>query len=108
MAVLEGRGRNQPQQIREQSGGKRSIHRRSQSDDRCLQWAEPQSLWLWWIRGAVKASTEEKGQFTVRIRTLLVPPLVQPRLPLLPDGVCTSTLKVPGAETMEEGIETVS
>jgi hypothetical protein len=59
-------------------------------------------------RAAVKASTDEKGQFTVRIRTLLVPPLVQPRLPLLPDGVCTSTLKVPGAETMEEGIETVS
>ena len=47
-------------------------------------------------------------QFTVRTRTLLVPPLEQPRLPVLPDGVCTATLKVPGAGIMEELIVTVA
>ena len=33
---------------------------------------------------------------------LLVPPLEQPRLPVLPAGVCTATLKLPGAGIMEE------
>ena len=45
---------------------------------------------------------------TVRMRTLLVPPLEQPRLPLLPAGVCTAMLKPPGAGIMDEVIVTVS
>jgi hypothetical protein len=45
---------------------------------------------------------------TVRTRTLLVPPLEQPRLPVLPPGVCTSTLKLPGAWIMEEPMVTAS
>ena len=40
------------------------------------------------------------------MRTLLVPPLEQPRLPVLPAGVCTATLKLPGAGIMEELIVT--
>jgi len=44
---------------------------------------------------------------TVRTRTLLVPPLEQPRLPVLPAGVCTATLKLPGAGIMEEPMATV-
>jgi hypothetical protein len=35
---------------------------------------------------------------TVKVRVLLVPPLVQPRLPEVPLGVLTFTLAVPGAE----------
>jgi hypothetical protein len=45
---------------------------------------------------------------TVRTRTLLVPPLEHPRLPVLPAGVCTVTLKLPGAGIMEELMATVS
>ena len=45
---------------------------------------------------------------TVRTRTLLVPPLEQPRLPVLPAGVCTVTLKLPGAGIIEEPMVTVS
>ena len=48
------------------------------------------------------------GQLTVRTRTLLVPPLEHPRLPVLPAGVCTATLKIPGAGIMEELTLTVS
>jgi hypothetical protein len=47
------------------------------------------------------------AQFTVRMRTLLVPPLEQPRLPVLPAGVRTATLKLPGAGIIEELIVTV-
>ena len=36
-------------------------------------------------------------QLTVSIRTLLFPPLVQPRSPEFPLGVCTMTLTCPGA-----------
>ncbi len=39
---------------------------------------------------------------------LLVPPLEQPRLPLLPEGVCTTTLKGPGPAIMEDVMLTVS
>jgi hypothetical protein len=42
------------------------------------------------------------GQLTVRTRTLLVPPLEQPRLPVLPAGVCTVMLKLPGAGINKE------
>jgi hypothetical protein len=45
---------------------------------------------------------------TVRTWLLLVPPLEQPRLPLLPAGVCTTTLKLPGAGIIEEAMLTVS
>ena len=38
----------------------------------------------------------------------LVPPLEQPRLPLLPAGVCTTTLKLPGPAIMEDEMLTVS
>ena len=48
------------------------------------------------------------GQLTVRTRALLVPPLEQPRLPVLPAGVCTVMLKLPGAGIMEEPMVTVS
>ena len=41
-------------------------------------------------------------------RALLVPPLEQPTLPLLPAGVCTVTLKLPGAGIMEELMVTVT
>ena len=51
----------------------------------------------------IQIATEDAvAQFTVRMRTLLVPPLVQPRLSLLPAGVRTATLKLPGAGIMEE------
>jgi hypothetical protein len=39
---------------------------------------------------------------------LLVPPLEQPRLPLVPAGVCTATLKLPGPAIMEDVMLTVS
>lgn len=39
---------------------------------------------------------------------LLVPPLEQPRLPLLPAGVCTATLKPPGAGIMDDVMVAVS
>ena len=39
---------------------------------------------------------------------LLVPPLEQPRSPLLPLGVCTTTLKLPGPGIIEEVTLTVS
>ena len=45
---------------------------------------------------------------TVMTRALLVPPLEQPTLPLLPAGVCTVTLKLPGAGIMEELMVTVT
>ena len=41
-------------------------------------------------------------QLTVRVWVPLVPPLEQPRLPELPEGVCTWTLKLPAAGTMED------
>jgi len=47
------------------------------------------------------------GQLTVRIWALLVPPLEQPRSPLLPAGVCTTTLKLPGAGIIEDVMLTV-
>ena len=47
-------------------------------------------------------------QLTVRARALLVPPLEQPRSPLLPAGVCTATLKLPEAGIIEEVMLTVS
>jgi len=47
-------------------------------------------------------------QLTVRTWLLLVPPLEQPRLPLLPAGVCTTTLKLPGAAIIEDVMLTVS
>jgi len=43
-----------------------------------------------------------RGQLTVRVWVPLVPPLEQPRLPELPEGVFTSTLKGPGAGIMED------
>jgi len=45
---------------------------------------------------------------TVRTRALLVPPLEQPRLPVLPADVCTVTLKLPGAGIMDEPMVAVS
>lgn len=51
---------------------------------------------------------DARAQLTVRICALLVPPLEQPRLPELPAGVCTSTLKVPGAGIIEEVMVPVS
>ena len=42
------------------------------------------------------------------MRTLLLPPLEQPRLPVLPAGVCTAILKLPGAGIIEELMATVS
>ena len=48
------------------------------------------------------------GQLTVRTRPLLVPPLEQPRSPVLPAGVLTTTSKLPGAEIMEDVIVTFS
>jgi hypothetical protein len=39
---------------------------------------------------------------------LLVPPLEQPRLPLVPAGVWTTTLKLPGPAIMEDVMLTVS
>jgi hypothetical protein len=45
---------------------------------------------------------------TVRTRPPLVPPLEQPRLPLLPAGVFTVTLKAPGAGIIEEVTVAVS
>jgi hypothetical protein len=42
----------------------------------------------------------------VNVRALLVPPLVQPRLPELPLGVLTVTLAVPGAEIVSVVIVT--
>jgi hypothetical protein len=50
----------------------------------------------------------ELDQLTVRTRVLLVPPLEQPRLPLLPAGVCTATLKLPGAGIIDDVMVTVS
>jgi hypothetical protein len=40
-------------------------------------------------------------QLTVRTRTLLVPPLEHPTSDVLPAGVCTEMLKVPGAVIMD-------
>src|SRR5208282_6607205 len=48
------------------------------------------------------------GQLTVRTCPRLVPPLEQPRSPVLPPGVCTTTLKLPGAGIMEDVMVTVS
>jgi hypothetical protein len=39
---------------------------------------------------------------TVKTRALLVPPLEQPTSLVLPPGVCSVTLKLPGAGIMEE------
>ena len=44
---------------------------------------------------------------TVRVWALLVPPLEQPKSPLLPAGVCTTTLKLPGAGIIEDVMLTV-
>ena len=41
------------------------------------------------------------GQLTLRTCPLLVPPLEQPRSPVLPAGVLTTTLKLPTAGIME-------
>ena len=48
------------------------------------------------------------GQLTVKTCPRLVPPLEQPRSPVLPAGVFTTTLKLPGAGTMEDVIVTSS
>jgi hypothetical protein len=48
------------------------------------------------------------GQLTVKICALLVPPLEQPKLPVLPAGVLTTTLKLPGAGIIEDVMVTVS
>ena len=48
------------------------------------------------------------GQLTVRTCSLLVPPLEQPRSPVVPGGVFTTTLKVPGAGIREDVIVTLS
>lgn len=48
------------------------------------------------------------GQLTVRTCPRLVPPLEQPRSPVVPPGVCTTTLKLPGAGIMEDVMVTVS
>jgi len=45
---------------------------------------------------------------TLKVRVWLLPPLEQPRLPELPEGVCTRTLKVPGAGIMVDVMVTVS
>ena len=44
----------------------------------------------------------------VRTNVLLLPPLSQPRLPVLPPSVCTETLYAPGPEIMLEVRVTVS
>jgi hypothetical protein len=49
-----------------------------------------------------------RGQLTVRIWALLVPPLEQPRSPVLPAGVCTTTLKLPAPGIMEDVMLAVS
>jgi hypothetical protein len=54
------------------------------------------------------AKEDARAQLTVRMRTLLVPPLEQPRLSVLPAGVRTAMLKLPGAWIMEELIVTVA
>lgn len=59
-------------------------------------WTQRESVWFVGL------------QLTVRTWLLLVPPLEQPRSPLLPAGVCTTILKLPGAGIMEEAILTVS
>lgn len=48
------------------------------------------------------------GQLTVRTCPLLVPPLEQPKSPVVPAGVLTTTLKLPGARIIEEVIVAVS
>ena len=48
------------------------------------------------------------GQLTVRTCPRLVPPLEQPRSPVVPPGVCTTTLKLPGAGIMEDVMVAVS
>jgi len=48
------------------------------------------------------------GQLTVRVWAPLVPPLEQPRFPVLPAGVWTTTLKLPGAAILEDVMLTVS
>ena len=45
---------------------------------------------------------------TVRTCPLLVPPLEQPRWPVLPAGVFTVTLKLPGAEIIDDAMVAVS
>ena len=45
---------------------------------------------------------------TVRTCSLLVPPLEQPRSPVVPGGVFTTTLKLPGAGIMEDVMVTLS
>ena len=55
----------------------------------------------------LEAISSAGGQLTVRIWALLVPPLEQPRSPLLPAGVCTTTLKVPEAGINEDVMLTV-
>jgi hypothetical protein len=47
-------------------------------------------------------------QLAVRTCPRLVPPLEQPRSPVLPPGVCTTTLKLPGAGIMEDVMVAVS
>lgn len=49
-----------------------------------------------------------RGQLTVRIWALLVPPLEQPRSPVVPAGVCTSTLKLPEPGIMADVMLAVS
>lgn len=48
------------------------------------------------------------AQSTARASALLVPPLEHPTSPVLPAGVCTATVKLPGPEIMEDVIVTVS
>lgn len=57
---------------------------------------------------AAAESSRESCQYTVKTCGSLVPPLAQPRSPLLPEGVFTTTLKVPGPGIMEEVMVTVS
>jgi len=45
---------------------------------------------------------------TVRACALLAPPLEQPRLPALPAGVLTTTVKLPGAVIMGDEMVTLS
>ena len=65
-------------------------------------------------RGMGGTSTARKviwfaaGQLTVRVWAPLVPPLEQPRSPLLPEGVLTTTLKLPAAGIIDDVMSAVS
>jgi hypothetical protein len=58
--------------------------------------------------GSVGGDRVAGGQLTVRTCPPLVPPLEQPRSPVVPPGVCTTTLKLPGVGIMEDVIVAVS